>query len=121
MKNFRVRTLAMLVGVVSLVTAGLLACGSDKKDDNDSTDKKLSFETDVNPIIKASCAKAGLCHGVGSTESTVYVDKEDNFKKSSAATRMGLPSTNLQSMPKPDGGLTISAENKQILLDFLAQ
>lgn len=112
MKTNGARTAAWIIGVSAIVIGGFAACGSDKKEDDDSTDTKISFTDTVNPILKESCS-GSTCHSVGAT-GTQYVDKESAFKASSAKAQLegGL-------MPKTPS--TISAVNKQTLLDFLAQ
>lgn len=114
MKTNGARTAAWILGVSAIVVGGFAACGSDKKEDDDSTDTKISFTDTVNPILKASCATGGKCHAVGTTESTQYVDKESSFKASTAKAQ-------LENGLMPKAGTTISAADKQTLLDFLAQ
>lgn len=123
MKTIGARSAAWCVGMAGLVLAGFVACGSDKKEDDDSTDKKLSFTDDINPILKASCSGTTGCHQVGTKESVQYVDKEASFKSSSAAARLQLPSTDPSFMPKSTATEkhSITDADKQKLLDFLAQ
>ncbi len=115
MKTNGARSAAFILGVAALVAGGFAACGSDKKDDDSETDTKISFTDTVNPILKASCS-GSTCHSVGAS-GTQYVDKESVFKASVAKARLNAT----DGLKMPQAPSTISATNKQTLLDFLAQ
>ncbi len=109
-------------GIILTLAAVAVAVGCGSKDDadkGDSTTATIKF-SDVAPIIKESCTGSG-CHGTTGAASKIYEDNEANFKESAALTksRMALAATDASFMPRTPK--TISAANKQKLLDFLAQ
>jgi hypothetical protein len=107
----------VLIGVSALTVSGLIwACGTSSSTTK-TTEKTatLTFTADIDPIIKESCATSG-CHGTTGALSTVYVGKESAFKASKTESIKRLGSGD---MPRSPG--TISATNKQKLVDFLNQ
>jgi len=106
------RRLAGAFGSLILI-AGVSACGSSSsKDTQTSTKTTYTWDKDVAPIIAATCASSG-CHGAtpGPLAKT-YLDNQANFK-----TDKSLVIADLTSGTMPQTG-TISATNKQILIDF---
>lgn len=111
-------------GIILTLAAVAVAVGCGSKDDadkEDSTTATIKF-SEIAPIVKTQCADAG-CHGKATPASVVYEDNEENFKKSkdaplSTKARMDLKATDASYMPR---GKTITAADKQKLLDFLAQ
>ena len=76
----------------------------------------VSFETDVTPILERSCAGSG-CHSSGTNLGTRYefLGNASNFKQTNAARITD------GSMPPATSGLTISADEQQLLIRYINQ
>ncbi len=85
-----------------------------QKDPNVDLRLNLSFAADINPIIIASCGTAGGCHVAGSTTRRPYENSEANVRADASGILYHL---NRGSMPT--GGATITAGEKQLLIDYL--
>lgn len=102
----------------------LTSCGA-KDDAADKTGNDLSFATDIDPIVTASCGGAD-CHSAASPY-THYVGGESTFKakKADIKTRLGLAATDSLKMPKsPDvagKARTLSEADKSKIISFLDQ
>ncbi len=99
---------------------GVLTSAAMKKlraDPNTTVKKTVTVKVefgDVAPIIANSCAGAA-CHSEGNGRpSSVYVGNEANFKNAPAAR------ISSGSMPPAGSGMTLSAEDRNKLLLFLA-
>lgn len=117
------------VFAASILMTGLIwACGSDDKDDKkETTGGNTTTYTfaQANAVIKESCVNNGGCHEVTGNVGKSYADNEANFKAQCAAagtqsiaTRMN-GSTGGTQMPQTPK--TITAANKQLLIDFCNQ
>jgi len=82
----------------------------------ESSGSGLSFASDIDPILQASCALSG-CHGYATPLGAAYqyVANEDRFRQ------VPIGRINDGTMPPPSSGLTISDENRQKLIDFLSK
>ena len=117
----RKRLHSVTLAIVGL--SSLQGCGASKDEKvGDTGTPKLTFSSDINPIIKASCSDS-MCHGAAAAASVVYEDNEANFKASKKAaipsqSRLSLTTTDPNFMPR---GKTLNDTNRQKLLDFLNQ
>jgi hypothetical protein len=77
----------------------------------------LSFEDDINPIIKAECSASG-CHGVAGAASVVYENNESNFKAGSTAIKDRIArAQGVAGVMPPSRAL--SAADRGMILEFL--
>jgi|GEM_PF-2650448 len=97
---------------IACVVAALTiqSCGSDKKDEDTSTDTgSTDFTKDIKPITDKACASSG-CHDTkqGSVEANVFTDGT-KFKASGS-----LAAINSGSMP-PDASTWTAAEKAKVV------
>lgn len=111
----------MYLVIFALVAA--VGCGGDD-DENEVAAATLTFAGDVAPILEKSCAQSGGCHESGNSLGlNAYVASESLLKENSATvvTRISLDSSSAGVMPTAASGLSLSATDKQSIIDFLAQ
>ena len=111
----------MLFGVLVLGT--MIGCGEDDEKDSTTT-TTLTFTGDVAPILEKSCAQNNGCHESGNSLGlNAYVASESLLKENGTTVveRISLDSSSAKVMPTAGSGLSLSAADKQKIIDFLAQ
>lgn len=95
----------------------LTSCGSKKADETTGTTGSIDFDKDVKPILVATCSAAG-CHLNNANLSAGSFSTGADFKNTRSITDHLNGTGGQELMPRPP--TTISAADKQKLLDYLA-
>ena len=109
------------ISLIWAISAFALSCGSDSKDEKDtSSGTTYTWAADISPIIVSDCATSG-CHGSTNPKSIVYQDNEANFKaaKTQVLARLALSPEKPGFMP--EGQKSFDTTKKQKIFDFLSQ
>lgn len=101
------------------------ACGSNDKAKTTSGSTSYTFDKDIAPIVLKSCAGAASCHGSAETGGGLgrnYQANKAAFIADKTKVSSLIQSTDTATvMPKPGYSISLSASDKQMILDYLSQ
>ncbi len=122
------QSILAIFGLALLPVIGPAACGSKSSGNNNTsttststgTATKLSFATDIEPIIAASCSFSN-CHGTTGAASKVFENNESDFDGDKANCVTYLTVGFSDQMPKAPNANSLSATDRQTLLSYCQQ